>query len=244
MKRCISLFTGGVAGFDLAAEWMGWEVLLMCERDPACQLLLKQNFPGIPIHSDVCTLNLTPYYGTVDVVFGGFPCQPHSLAGKRLGKDDERHLWSEMRRCYNEARPRWVIGENVLGIVTTELDSILADLEEDGYTARTFVISAQCLGSPFDGKRVIIMAQANDWSEPVRGNGQLQATTQTQGRRDYHGRRTQEFVSGQWWKIQPRPNGVADGIPNRVERIKMIGNAVQPQLAYEVFRAIELIESV
>jgi DNA (cytosine-5)-methyltransferase 1 len=111
-----SLFSG-IGGFDLAAEWAGWENIFHCEWNPFGQKVLAHHFPNSKSYNDITKTNFTIHEGTVDVLTGGFPCQPYSQAGKRLGKADDRHLWPEMLRTIREVKPRWVVGENVLGIV-------------------------------------------------------------------------------------------------------------------------------
>ena len=107
-----SLFSG-IGGFDLAAEWMGWENLFHCEWNPFGQRVLKHHFPNSISYNDITKTDFSIHRGQVDILTGGFPCQPYSSAGKRLGKADERHLFPHMLRCIKEIKPRWIIGENV-----------------------------------------------------------------------------------------------------------------------------------
>lgn len=139
--RILDLFSG-IGGFSLAAHWAGFETAAFCEQDKFCQKVLSKNFPGVPIFDDIKTLKGDQFNGSIDIVCGGFPCQPWSTAGKRRGAEDDRHLWPEMLRVVREARPRWVIGENVAGIIRMGLDAVLADLEAEGYTCQSFVIPA------------------------------------------------------------------------------------------------------
>jgi hypothetical protein len=111
-----SLFSG-IGGFDLAAEWMRWENIFHCEWNPFGQKVLAHHFPNSKSYNDITKTDFTIHAGAIDVLTGGFPCQPYSLAGKQLGKEDERHLWPEMLRTIEEVKPTWVVGENVLGIV-------------------------------------------------------------------------------------------------------------------------------
>jgi len=113
-----SLFSG-IGGFDLAAEWMGWENVFHCEWNTFGQKVLHHYWPNAEQFTDITKSDFTKYANTIDILTGGFPCQPYSSAGKRLGKEDERHLWPEMLRCIREVKPRWVVGENVLGLVKT-----------------------------------------------------------------------------------------------------------------------------
>jgi DNA (cytosine-5)-methyltransferase 1 len=111
-----SLFSG-IGGFDLAAEWMGWDNLFHCEWNPFGQKILNYYWPKAISYNDITQTDFTIWNGRIDVLTGGFPCQPYSQAGKRLGTDDERHLWPEMLRAIREIQPKWVVGENVLGLI-------------------------------------------------------------------------------------------------------------------------------
>jgi len=111
-----SLFSG-IGGFDLAVEWMGWDNIFHCEWNPFSQKVLKHHFPNSKSYNDITKTDFTIHRGTIDILTGGFPCQPYSLAGKRKGKEDERHLWPEMLRAIREIQPSWVVGENVFGLI-------------------------------------------------------------------------------------------------------------------------------
>ena len=132
-----------------------------CEQDEYCQKVLKKHWPDVPIHNDIRELDGTQYRGAVDVVCGGFPCQPFSQAGKRAGKNDDRDLWPEMFRIIQEVQPSRVIGENVAGFVDMELDRTLADLEGSGYACQTFEIPACAVAAPHQRMRVWIVAYRN-----------------------------------------------------------------------------------
>jgi len=157
-----SLFTG-IGGFDLAAEMMGWTNLFQCEWDPFCQQVLQYRFPHTAKYHDIHDLRGRKWSGTVDVLSGGFPCQPYSNAGKRMGKADDRHLWPEMLRVIREVRPRYVVGENVAGLLTWNggvvIEEVLSDLEAEGYrTLPPVVIPAAGKGAPHRRDRVWIIA--------------------------------------------------------------------------------------
>jgi len=158
--RHLDLFSG-VAGFALAARWV-WgkahRILAFVEIDPFCQKVLAKNFPGVPIYGDIRAFKATEFMGKVDLLTGGWPCQPFSRAGKRRGKADDRYLWPEMFRVIKECRPRWVVGENVTGIINLALDDVLADLESAGYEAWTVVIPACAVNAPHRRDRVWIVA--------------------------------------------------------------------------------------
>ena len=108
MNTHLDLFSG-IGGFALAAKWAGYETIQFVEIDPFCHKVLKKHWPDVPIHSDIKTFDVTKYNGSIDLITGGFPCQPYSVAGKRLGKADDRALWPEMLRIISEIRPAWVI---------------------------------------------------------------------------------------------------------------------------------------
>lgn len=132
----LSLFSG-IGGFDLAAEWMGWNNIAHCEINPFCRQVLKYYWPKAISYEDIKSTDFTIHRGAVDIVTGGFPCQPYSLAGKRKGKEDERHLWPEMLRAIQEIKPRWICGENVYGLINWNggmvFDEVCAALEAEGY---------------------------------------------------------------------------------------------------------------
>jgi DNA (cytosine-5)-methyltransferase 1 len=157
-----SLFSG-IGGFDLAAEWMGWTNVLHVERDPFCQRVLKHHFPNSQSFDDVKTFDGRPFRGRVDILTGGFPCQPYSSAGKRLGKDDERHLWPEMCRIISEIAPAYVVGENVRGLLNWNggvvFEEVCADLEALGYEVWTGVLPAAGVGAPHRRDRIWFVAK-------------------------------------------------------------------------------------
>lgn len=238
----LSLFSG-VGGLDIAAQWAGFRTVGLCEYADYPYMVLQKRFPGVPIWRDIRTLTGEDFYEqtglrTVDVVSGGFPCQPFSVAGKRLGKDDDRYLWPEMCRVISEVRPAWVIGENVSGLVRSVLDEILDDLEEAGYAARAYAFKACEAGALFAGERIAVVAASNDRSAALRRDAQFPADDGAAGRGNYYRGGAPEFDAGQWRTLESRPYGVADGIPHRVDRLKCLGNAVVPAQFYPIFAAI------
>ena len=344
--KVLDLFSG-IGGFSLGLEWAGMSTVAFCERDPYCTTILNKHWPDTPVHNDVRNLDGKDYADSIDLVAGGFPCQPFSVAGNRRGSDDDRHLWPEMLRIIQEAKPRWVIGENVFGLINMALDDVQADLEREHYEVRKFVLPAVAVDAHHRRDRVFIIAYRNPAlvnasSEHRRGDtdrrggsgmemggdvlaqtrrhqvsdatdrpsthvahshgeGQLQqeglecevrrwsgdSGEQVSDVADAHGEglqrhgqehqlrgfgeegqagwsgdvahtngaRSEVGVSGQesWqeghageshhqgdqqlrrsprgeWPVEPRVGRVANGIPNRVDRIKGLGNAVVPQL--------------
>ncbi len=179
----LSLFSG-IGGADLAAEWAGIKTIAHAEIEPHCTEVLKKNFPGIPNLGDITkitkeVLERETGYRTVDVISGGYPCQPFSTAGQRRGKTDDRYLWPAMLEAIESIRPPWVVGENVAGHITLGLDETLSDLERAGYTARPFVIPACATGALHRRDRVFVVAHDNgrrlvDVSfEELRGTSRL-----------------------------------------------------------------------
>jgi DNA (cytosine-5)-methyltransferase 1 len=166
-----SLFSG-IGGFDLAAEWMGWNNLFHCEWNPFGQKVLKHHFPNSISYNDITKTDFTIHSGSVDILTGGFPCQPYSTAGKRLGKQDERHLFPEMLRCIKEVKPRWVVGENVRGLVSWNegmvFHEVYDDLEREGYEVQSFLIPAASVGAPHQRYRVWFVAYSNNKGRSTR----------------------------------------------------------------------------
>jgi len=164
--RHLDLFSG-IGGFALAAQMAGGiETVGFCEIDEWPQKILRQTFPDVPIHGDVKTLD-PKNYGRIDLITGGYPCQPFSVAGKQRGKDDDRHLWPEVFRIIKEARPRMVLCENVGGHVNMGLDEVLSDLEAEGYSAEPIVIPACAVDAHHRRDRVWIMGYAEHDGSPT-----------------------------------------------------------------------------
>jgi DNA (cytosine-5)-methyltransferase 1 len=162
--RLLDLFAG-IGGFSLAAHWMGWETVAFVEKEPFCQKVLNKNFPGVPVHGDIFEFDGKPLRGTVDIISGGFPCQPFSTAGKRKGRGDERAIFPQMLRVVDEVRPRWVVAENVRGLLSIEsgqaFEEVAASLERIGYELQTFCIPACALDAPHRRERLWIVAHTN-----------------------------------------------------------------------------------
>ncbi|MDD3926123.1 MAG: DNA cytosine methyltransferase [bacterium] len=341
--RLLDLFSG-IGGFSLAAEWTWGKCVTaaFCETDTFCRQVLRKNWPTwtntmpIPIFGDIRTLEVEQLeqLGAIDIITGGFPCQPFSVAGQRRGTEDNRWLWPEMLRVISIVRPRWVIAENVAGFVSmVQFDSVppvddqgaaigevgdvytrlgrgvcneaVASLEAEGYTVQPLIIPACGVGAPHRRNRIWIMAhsqserqrEAREYSErsperPACSSAVSHSETgrrnefATQGPREYHrrGQRTSggrccppahteserlpnrrqtreqarpqetdrgenttagsERCYGAWWASEPGVDRVAYGIPDGVDRIKSLGNAIVPEVAYQIMKAIKEVEEV
>ena len=159
--KYIGLFEG-IAGFSEAADWKGWETIAWVEWNQFCQKILSQKYPNAKQHGDIRTTDFTVYRGYCDILTGGFPCQPYSLAGKRKGKEDDRHLWPEMLRAIREIQPRWIVGENVFGLINWSnglvFHEVQSDLETEGYEVFPFVLPACGVNAPHRRDRVWFVA--------------------------------------------------------------------------------------
>ena len=225
----IDLFSG-IGGFALAAGWSGFRTVAFCEKDKYCRRVLKRHWPNVRMVEDIHEFDATEFSNST-LLTGGYPCQPFSRAGKRRGRSDDRYLWPQMFRIVSEARPSWIIAENVTGIVSMELDRMLSDLESQGYQALTLDIPACAVDAPHQRQRIWIMAHSDRsgfkeqcWSGPVQ----------------------QEHHSAERccrWSAEPGVGRVAHGVPKRVDRIRALGNAIVPQVAYQIIRKIAFLET-
>lgn len=165
-----SLFSG-IGGFDLAAEWMGWENMFHCEWNEFGQRILKHYWPNAKSYGDITKTDFTIWRGKIDILTGGFPCQPYSNAGKRKGKEDDRHLWPEMLRAIREISPRWIVGENVRGLTNWNgglvFDEVQADLEAEGYEVLPFLLPACGVNAPHRRDRIWFVAYAESSNRNV-----------------------------------------------------------------------------
>jgi|TARA_Y100001937_G_scaffold76309_1_gene103648 DNA (cytosine-5)-methyltransferase 1 len=340
----LDLFSG-IGGFSLGLEEAGLvETIAFCDYEPYCQKILKKHWPKVPIYNNIKELNYETLkqdgIKDIDIITGGYPCQPFSVAGKQRAEKDPRHLWPEMFRLIKECRPTWVIGENVSGHIKLGLDTVISDLESEGYSTRTFNIPASGVGALHQRQRIWIIShtnehgshqekrdeteQSSDWEKDrvsirngndvsysdkqrtqiqiegkhssiqmPRGTsekGRVTTTTdpnckdvhQQQGnirsssnkfiKEDFGGLRkdisstedvahtnsegtqklgqhnemgsrvfensSKSYTSSNkigkenWWGFEPRVGRVVDGIPDRVDRIKCLGNSVVPQIPY------------
>lgn len=247
--KALSLFSG-IGGIDLACEWAGIETVAFCEREPFCQMVLKKHWPNVPIYDDVTTLTTERLeqdgIGTIDLVTGGYPCQPESLIGKGESEADERFLWPYMFRCVSDLRPSWVIGENVVGHVTRGMQTVCRDLESIGYKVQPFVIPAAAVGAPHERYRVFVVAHSGSKPKP-QANQTIGTIRSRRNTRNHTSRRIGPDLSRAYWEThQPPVCGVDDGLSQRFykDRMKALGNAVVPQQIYPIIAAIKQIDDM
>ena len=243
--KVLDLFSG-IGGFSLGLEATNYfETVAFCEIDQYCQKILKKHWPNIPIFEDIKKLN-GKELPKIDVITGGYPCQPFSVAGQQKADKDPRHLWPEYFRLIKELRPTWVIGENVGGHIKLGLDSVLSDLESENYSARVFSISASSIGAKHQRERIWIVANSNSEglfsSSVTRDNGQDEKKSDDQFTRrcsPTYGRQDLQRD----WTFEPDVGRVAHGVSNRMDRLKCLGNSVVPYIPFLIGECIGKINS-
>lgn len=257
----LSLFSG-IGGLDLAAEWAGFTTVGQCEMADFPTKILEKHWPNVPRWRDIRTLTKESFHErtglrTVDIISGGFPCQPFSVAGKQKGKGDDRYLWPEMRRVISELEPRWVVGENVPGILRIAAADVVQDLERIGYHVVLLDFEAASVGAPHHRERIAFVANRDSQrlqgrvgkelqertSEWVAGEGSAflfdtASTGLERSERKSTKRPDVRSANGNRWPAEPDVGRVAHGVPHRVDRIKGLGNAVCPPQFYPIFKAI------
>lgn len=241
----LSLFSG-IGGFDEAARWAGFRTVQFVEQDPFCQKVLAKNFPGVPIHDDICTFDGERYRGTTTLISGGFPCQDISLAGKREGLAGDRSgLWFRMLEVIASVRPSWVVAENVGALISMGIDTCLSGLEAEGYAARAIIVPACGVGANHRRERVFIVAHAQGEQNRrvlIRGvqpntvagsqdvahacrqpEPQEGAPTCTVGggwnpRNDVSWSSGRRGTGSSWWLSEPAVGRVVDGVSKRLDK--------------------------
>jgi DNA (cytosine-5)-methyltransferase 1 len=267
-----SLFSG-IGGFDLAAEWTGWENKFHCEWNEFCKKVLKYYWPDAKSYGDIDDTDFTIWRGCIDVLSGGFPCQPYSTAGKRQGKEDVRHKWPHMLRAIREIQPGYVVGENVRGITNWNgglvFDEVQADLEVEGYEVLPFLLPACGINAPHRRDRIWFVAHSSgfNWNLSIQQRRQKKT-----GDVDFAGKIESGVIAnsnatrqrGDEWKGKSKTDlweqfptespfyrgndGFSyelDGITFskwRNESVKAYGNAIVPQVAYQLFKVIEQLK--
>jgi DNA (cytosine-5)-methyltransferase 1 len=291
-----SLFSG-IGGFDLASEWMGWENVFHCEWMEFPRKVLDYYWPNADSHIDICKTDFKKYANKIDILTGGFPCQPFSTAGKRKGTDDERYLWGEMLRAVQEIKPKYVIAENVFGITNIDggmvFEQVCLDLEAEGYEVQPFIIPAAAKNAPHRRDRCWFIAYSNSgtkrssrksrgvkidrrqnndesfkWRKPTQFDigryeflrdatnsdsiGSIQRNANNI-RKLSKRNRFKTFCKSTDWTNFPTQSPIYsgdDGLPTeldgitfskwRAESIKGYGNAIVPQIAFEIFQNIKI----
>lgn len=290
-----SLFSG-IGGFDLAAQWMGWKNIFHCEWNEFGQKVLKYYWPNAISYGDITKTDFTIHRGRIDILTGGFPCQPYSIAGKRKGKEDDRHLWPEMLRAIREIQPGYIVGENVRGITNWNggmvFDEVQSDLENQGYEILPFLLPACGVNAPHRRDRIWFIGYSASNRRERKGteienenrqskseyDGKLEgrferlriyeliANTQCIGQQG-SGRTEGQMCStkngnwkaswinsdGGWPTVSPLCNG-NDGLSGELdgitfykwyqESLKAGGNAIVPQVALQIFKAIQQYENI
>ena len=317
--RLRDLFAG-IGGFSLAGHWMGWETVAFVEKDKFCQKVLRKNFgPEIEIHDDIFTFSGKPFRGRVDIVTGGFPCQPFSAAGKQRGRQDHRYIFPEMLRVISEIRPRWVVAENVRRFLGNDdgaaFEEVCSSLESEDYEVVTVCVPASSVDAPHRRERIwIIAADAESCNGRARfrkdhlvkhrakftdkncdaanarrdgfgrydGSGKNSSSAgeskgqglQRERFRSEPGRNVEtvtvaggtglqghelgqslgesprasrpiaeRFENEHWYEAATRFCRMDDVVPDRVDRLKSLGNAVVPLVVFEIFKAIAASEA-
>lgn len=265
-----SLFSG-IGGFDLAAQWMGWHNVFHCEIDiEFCQKILKYYWPNAITYTDIRTTDFTIHRGRIDILTGGFPCQPYSTAGKRKGKEDDRHLWPEMLRAIREIKPPWIVGENVRGIINWNkglvFGEIQDDLESEGYEVIPIEIPAINFGVNNLRERVWFVAHSISMGrQDIQNHFEARFEQATYAERDWTCRKERieeadvldspcnHFSRFREMYGQPAIFSVDDELPFELDGItvpkwigqsfKAAGNAVNVEVVLEIFKAIESVNS-
>jgi len=247
--RHISLFSG-IGGFDLAAEWMGWENVAHCEFDEQKRIDLKRNFPNSKSYGDIQETDFSIFRGSIDILTGGFPCQDASIAkqngdGQQGLQGERTGLFFEFVRAINEIQPKFIIAENVANILKTnkgsDFNRILSSLASMGYNAEWRVCRASEVGAPHHRARVYLVAYSNSIRlQP----GQTFFSNVHQKTSPFSWKfagTTIQIVRGGAWESEPPIICVDDGVSGKLVRRKLhgYGNAIVPEIAFKIFKSID-----
>lgn len=244
--RVLDLFSG-IGGFAIAADYLGWSIAAFCDNDPECAALLRKRFSGIPLYADIKGFDYEQEratLGTIDVIVGGFPCQPFSVAGRRRGTADGRDLWPEMRRVIADVGPSWVVCENVANFLPMGFRRTKDDLENLGYAVQPFTIPACAVGAIHRRDRVWIVGHRAEsphsdvYGVRRQGGGQSAVPWQP-GIQRFQGVGRVEDLRGRSDIPEPLVCRKNDGIPGGLDRLKLVGNAIVPEIALAIFEAID-----
>lgn len=262
--RVLDLFSG-IGGFSVGLERAGMRTVAFCEIDPFCRRVLAKHWPSVPCYDDVRTLTADTLWRdgvAADVIAGGFPCQDISVAGKRAGLEGARSgLWGEYRRLIGEVRPGYVIVENVPGLLSLGMGTVLGDLSALGYDAVWDCIPASALGAPHRRDRIWIIAHTTRDGRHARGQGDaaqgprrrelggggvgshvrnanVSGLAFREGQSRDVGEELSPAVGAGWWSVEPDVGRVANGVPARVDRLRSLGNAIVPQISELLGRVI------
>jgi len=221
-----------------------------CEIDPYCRAVLGKHWPDVPCYGDIRELSADRLAADgigVDVICGGFPCQDISIAGKGAGLAGERSgLWTEFARLIGEIRPSYAFMENVSALLSRGLGDVLGDLAEIGYDAEWHCIPASHVGAPHRRDRIWIVAHANSSGTLVQGRHGDRYHEERHPAAQIQKWQNLKFGTGGsgWWTVEPRLGRMAHGVPNRAHRLRVLGNAVVPQIPEIIGRAIMLAQRI
>jgi len=261
-----SLFSG-IGGFDLAAEWAGWENVFHCEWNPFGQQVLKHYWPNAESFNDITKSDFSKYEHTIDIISGGFPCQPFSTAGQRRGAEDTRYLWPAMLDVIRTVKPRYVVGENVHGLVNWNnglvFDTVCADLEAEGYEVQAFLLPAAAVGALHKRDRIWFVAYSNKIPRECMDERRTKSVLQRKKSKWSESRQLLQLVfngtmaevrtnEGQYITSEPALVSSFDGFSYDLaggtiqkyadEANGAYGNAIVPQVALQIFKAINEYE--
>jgi len=239
MLRHVDLCSG-IGGFALGFEWAGLsKPVMFCDIEPWSRQILAKHWLDVPIEEDVKVLANEPErIPECSILTAGYPCQPFSQAGKRRGEEDDRHIWPYIREIVAQKRPTWCVFENVYGHLSMGLDTVLSNLEADGYATRPFVVPACGVDAAHRRDRIWIIARNVADTDGIRLQG---VGAERHDARQAGLCRGEARGQTNFWKPEPPVGRVANGIPNRVDRLKGLGNAIVPQIAMQIGLTIKAV---